>query len=174
MPRSKRLLNMSQTLWEDKKILIFSFVTAATTIAAGILHLQMAPGSLSHDLGQGILFLVGGILQIFWAVPVIKRWGKVWQIIGISGTVVFFVLWYTSRLHLIPENLLGGGSENHAPPREFPRGNVTGGEFPRGSAPRGLGLVIGGLMVPPIEMFQIAFIGLYTVLAKMISKRQNI
>jgi len=29
-------------------------------------------------------------------------------------------------------------------------------------------------MVPPIEMFQIAFIGLYTVLAKMISKRQNI
>src|SRR6185312_664369 len=115
-------------------------------------------------LGQGILFLVGGILQIFWAVPVIKRWGKVWQIIGISGTVVFFVLWYTSRLHLIPENLLGGGSENHEPRREFPRG----------AAPRGLGLVIGGLMVPPIEMFQIAFIGLYTVLAKMISKRQNI
>ena len=166
---------MSQSLRKDKKILIFSFVTAATTVAAGILHLQMAPGSLSHDLGQGILFLVGGILQIFWAVPVIKRWGRVWQIIGITGTVVFFVLWYASRLHLIPENLLGGESSNHAPPpREFPRGNATGGEFPRGSAPRGLGLVIGGIMVPPIEMFQIAFIGLYSVLAKMISKRQNI
>lgn len=166
---------MSQSLWKDKKILIFSFVTAATTVAAGILHLQMAPGSLSHDLGQGILFLVGGMLQIFWAVPVIKRWGRVWQIIGITGTVVFFVLWYASRLHLIPENLLGGESSNHVPPpREFPRGNATGGEFSRGSAPRGLGLVIGGIMVPPIEMFQIAFIGLYSVLAKMISKRQNI
>jgi len=166
---------MSQTLWQDKKLLLFSFVTAATTVAAGALHLQMAPGSLSHDLGQGILFLVGGLVQIFWAVPVIKRWGRIWQIIGIAGTAVFFVLWYASRLHLIPENLLGGGeSSNHAPPREFPRGNMTGGEFPRGSAPRGLGLVIGGIMVPPIEMLQIAFIGLYAVLAKMISKRQHI
>ena len=165
---------MSQTLWQDKKILLLSFVTAATTVAAGALHLQMAPGSLSHDLGQGILFLVGGILQIFWAVPVIKRWGRIWQIIGIAGTAVFFILWYSSRLHLIPENLFGGESSNHASPREFPRGNMTEGEFPRGSAPRGLGLVIGGLMVPPIEMFQIAFIGLYAVLSKMISKRQNI
>src|SRR5574340_695759 len=175
MSTSKRLLNMSQTLWQDKKILLLSFVTAATTVAAGILHLQMAPGSLSHDLGQGVLFLVGGMLHIFWAVPVIKRWGKVWQIIGIAGTAVFLVLWYASRLHLIPEDhLLGGESPNHVPPREFSRGNMTGGEFKRGSAPRGLGLVIGGIMVPPIEMFQIAFIGLYAVLAKMISKRQNI
>ncbi len=175
MSTSKRLLNMSQTLWKDKKILIFSFVTAATTVTAGTLHLQMAPGSLSHDLGQGILFLVGGLLQIFWAVPVIKRWGRVWQIIGITGTAVFFVLWYASRIHLIPEDhLLGGESSNHTTPKEFPRGNVTGGEFPRGAAPRGIGLVVGGIMVPPIEMFQIAFIGLYTVLAKMISKRQNI
>src|SRR5574340_58866 len=174
MLTSKSLLNMSQTLWQDKKILMFSFVTAATTVIAGILHLQMAPGSLSHDLGQGVLFLVGGILQIFWAVPVIKRWGKIWQIIGIGGTAVFFVLWYASRLHLVPEdNLFGGGSSNHVPQREFPRGNMTGGEFPRGSSPRGLGLEIGGMMVPPIEMFQIAFIGLYAALAKMISKRQN-
>lgn len=166
---------MSQTLWQDKKILLFSFVTAATTVAAGILHLQMAPGSLSHDLGQGVLFLVGGMLQIFWAVPVIKRWGHVWQIIGITGTIVFFILWYASRLHLIPEDhLLGGGSSNHVPTREFPQDNMTGGEFQRGSTPRGLGLVIGGMMVPSIEVFQIAFIGLYAVLAKMISKRQNI
>lgn len=165
---------MSQALGKDKKILIFSFVTAATTVIAGIYHLQMAPGSLSHDLGQGILFLVGGILQVFWAVPVIKQWGKIWQIIGIVGTIVFFALWYTSRLHLIPEdNLLGGGSSSHMPPREFHKGNMTGGEFSKGSAPRGLGLEIGGILVPPIEMFQIAFIGLYTVLSKMISSRQN-
>jgi hypothetical protein len=158
---------MSQTIKKDKKILILSCVAAATTIIAGILHLQMAPRSLSHDLGEGILFLVGGMLQIFWAVPVIRRWGRIWQIIGIVGTAVFFILWFASRLHLFPE----GGPPNHIPPREFPRGNMTGGEFPRGPQSRGLGIEIGGIMVPPIEMFQIAFIGLYTVLSKMYSKR---
>ncbi len=161
---------MSQTLWQDKKILIFSFVTAATTVIAGILHLQMAPGSLSHNLGEGILFLVGGMLQIFWAVPVIKRWGKIWQIIGIIGTVIFIVLWLSDRLHLLPE---GGPSSGHLPPREFQRGNMTGGEFPRGSTQRGLGLEIGGILVPPIEMFQVAFVGLYAILAKMISTRYH-
>lgn len=50
---------------------------------------------------------------------------------------------------------------------------MTRGEFPRGSAPRGSGLEIGGMLIPPIEMFQIAFIGLYATLSKMISKRQN-
>lgn len=160
---------MSQSLTKDKKILIFSFVTAATTVIAGIYHLQMAPGSLSHNLGEGMLFLVGGMLQIFWAVPVIKRWGKIWQIIGIVGTIVFFVLWLSDRLHLLPE---GGGPSGHMPPRE-PRGNFTSGEFQKGSAPRGLGLEIGGILVPPIEMFQIAFVGLYIVLSKMISSRQN-
>ena len=157
-------------MWEDKKILIFSFVTAATTVIAGILHLQMAPGSLSHNLGEGILFLVGGMLQIFWAVPIIKRWGKVWQIIGIAGTVIFIVLWLSDRLHLLPE---GGPSSGHLLQREFQRGNMAGGEFPRSSAPRGLGLEIGGILVPPIEMFQVAFVGLYAMLAKMISTRYH-
>src|SRR5574337_386262 len=135
--KSNNSLNMSQSLTKDKKILIFSFVTAATTVIAGIYHLQMAPGSLSHNLGEGMLFLVGGMLQIFWAVPVIKRWGKIWQIIGIVGTIVFFVLWLSDRLHLLPE---GGGPSGH---------------------------------MPPIEIFQIAFVGLYIVLSRMISSRQN-
>ncbi len=161
---------MSQALGSDKKILVFSFVTAATTVIAGIYHLQMAPGSLSHNLGEGILFLVGGMLQVFWAVPVIKRWSKIWHIIGIFGTIVFIIFWLSDRLHLLPE---GGGPSGHMPPREPPRGNFTGGEFPRGAAPRGLGLQVGGILVPPIEMFQVAFVGLYTVLSKMISSRQR-
>jgi len=176
------LLKMSHTLGKDKKVLILSFVTAATTVIAGIMHLQMVPQSISHDLGEGVLFLIGGILQVFWAVPVIKRWGKVWQIIGIVGTMVFFILWYASRLHLFPEgNMPGGTNASHVPQREFPQGNTTrefpqgrqgGGEFTRGP-PRGVGIQIGGLMVPPIEIFQIAFICLYAALAKMISKKKT-
>lgn len=174
---------MSQIIFKDKKILIFSLVTAAATVIAGVMHLQMAPGSLSHNTGEGILFLIGGLVQIFWAVPVVKRWGKVWQMIGITGTSVFILLWYLDRLHLIPEgNIFGGGEgiQSHEP-REFSRGNMTGGEFQQGNAPGGfpqgprpapLGLQVGKILFPPIELFQIAFIGLYVYLAKMISKRQ--
>jgi hypothetical protein len=173
---------MSQTAGTDKKIILLSFVAAGTTVIAGIIHLTMAPRSLSNDIGQGTLFLVGGILQIFWAVPVIKRWGRIWQIIGIVGTAVFVILYYASRLHLVPEgNILGGGSpENLHPgevPRgnftggEIPRGNFTGGEVPRGNIPRGLGFGLGGTTLL-LEAFQVAFIVLYSVLSKMYSKSQ--
>ncbi|HMK32289.1 MAG TPA: hypothetical protein VK431_01555 [Nitrosopumilaceae archaeon] len=163
---------MNQTLGTDRKILLLSFVAAGTTVIAGILHLTMAPRSLSHDMGQGILFLVGGIAQIFWAVPVIKRWGRVWQIIGIVGTAVFVILYYLNRFHLLPE----GGMEGGAPPGrpesgEFPRGNFTGGEGPRGNGPRGNVFGLGGNSLP-IEICQIAFIGLYSVLSKLYSKSQ--
>lgn len=157
---------MSQSLTSDKKILILSIVAAATTVIAGILHIQMAPRSLSQNLGEGILFLVGGVLQVFWAVPVIKRWGMVWQIIGITGTAVFFALWYADRLHLIPQGEMSGGQR---PPGEFPRGNVTQGNFPKGNFPRGE----GGFRVPQLEYFQIAFIGLYITLSIMISRKKK-
>jgi len=162
---------MSQTIKSDKKILILSLAAAATTVIAGILHLQMAPRSLSQNLGEGMLFLVGGQAQIFWAVPVIKRWGRIWQVIGIAGTGILFVLWYASRLHLILEGgMPEGGPQNHQQ-GGFPR-NMTGGEFPRGSPPRGLGMQIGRIL-PPIEIFQIAFMGLYVTLGIMISKKKK-
>ncbi len=161
---------MSQTLGKDRKVFIFSFVVAATTVIAGVLHLQMAPRSLSHDLGEGILFLIGGLLQIFWAVPVIKRWGRIWQIIGIVGTAVFFALWLASRFHVFPGGVPETSSHEHVPTREIHNGNMTGNEFPRGPQPRGQSIVIGGIMVPPIEFFQLAFIGLYSILAKMMKK----
>jgi hypothetical protein len=164
---------MSQSILSDKKILIISIAAAATTIIGGILHLQMVPRTLSESLAQGIFFIIGGLLQIFWAVPVIKRWGRVWQIIGIVGTIVLIALWYASRAHLIPE---GGirevGPQNHQP-GQFPRGNMTGGEFPReGGPPRGIGTQIGR-MLPSVEIVQFAFIGLYITLSIMISKKKK-
>ena len=144
----------------DKKIIVFSFVAAATTVIAGILHVMMAPMSLSHDMGEGILFLVGGVLQIFWAVPVIKRWGRVWQIVGISGTVIFAILWFATHTH----SIIGGAPPG--PPPGAPHDNMTGEHFPLGPPPRGIA------SIPQIEYFQIAFIVLYAVLSKMISKQK--
>jgi hypothetical protein len=164
---------MSQTIWKDRKIILFSFVAAGTTVIAGIFHLTMVSQSLSHDMGRGILFLVGGVLQIFWAVPVIRQWGRIWQIIGIAGTAILVILFFLSILHLMPEvNILGGVSKGNMHPEDLPRGNMTGGEFPRGPPSGGRGIGFGGF-IPPIEMFQIAFIGLYAVLGKLIFNKQK-
>ena len=107
-------------------------------------------------------------MQVFWSIPVIKRWGRIWQIIGIVGTSVFVILFYLSRFHLIPEGGVLGGESHENIPREFPRGNATDGEFPRGSPSRGFRIES---MIPPIEICQFAFIGLYVFLSKTYSKR---
>ena len=101
-PLQTFLVNMSQAILSDKKILIISIIAAATSVIAGIMHLQMAPRMLSGNPDDGVFFIVAGALQIFWAVPVIKRGGRIWQIIGIVGTIVLMALWYATRTHLIP------------------------------------------------------------------------
>lgn len=160
---------MSQSILSDKKMLLLSFVAAGLTVAAGIIHLQMAPMALSHDIGEGVLFLVGGALQVFWAVPVIKQWGRVWQIIGIVGTTAFSIIWFATHTH----NLLGGAG-GHMPGGMPPgnmtqgfHGNMTGGNFPRGPPPTGV------KSIPQIEYFQIAFIVLYAGLSKIISSKKK-
>ena len=160
---------MSKTIGVgSKKVTLLSFVAAGTTVIAGLLHLTMAPGSISHNLGEGILFLIGGILQVFWAIPVIKRWGKIWQIIGIVGTIIFVALYFSDRLHLMPEGAMEGGPPNMLHQGEFQKGATPGGEMPRNHMPGGIR--IGGIALP-IEICQIVFIGLYAVLIKLYSKK---
>lgn len=150
---------MSQAFGKDKKIMLLCIAAAATTVIAGVLHLTMVPRSISHNPGEGVLFLVGGALQVFWAVPVVKRWGRIWQIIGIVGTAVFVALWASDKMHLIPESGM---------PRPMPNGNMSI-DRPRGSMP-GIGI---GWNALTIEACQIAFIGLYAALSRINSKKQK-
>ena len=153
---------MSLISKQDKKITIICLAAAATTVIAGILHITMFPRSISHNQGEGILFLVGGILQVFWALPVIKGWGRAWQIIGIAGTAVFVLLWFGDRLHIIPDGAGNFGAiQEHVRPE---------GTRPPGGIPSGFN--IGGTSLP-IEACQIAFIGLYAALAKMLPKKET-
>lgn len=87
------------------KIQVLACVAAATTAIAGIMHLMMAPNTLGFNTNTGILFLVGGITQLFWIVPTIKRWGLTWYSAGIGGTAVLIALWAITR---IPENQITG------------------------------------------------------------------
>ena len=89
----------------EKKFKILIYTAALTTLIAGILHLLKVPNAIDGNIYAGILFLVGGIAQIFWIVPIIKQWGKVWYSIGIAGTVIFVLIWVITR---IPDNPITG------------------------------------------------------------------
>jgi hypothetical protein len=38
-----------------------------------------------------IFFFVSGLTQIFWVIPVIKRWSKPWYYVGIGGTAILII-----------------------------------------------------------------------------------
>src|ERR671917_1187753 len=85
---------------------------AAATAIAGLLHLMMGPNSLNFNINQGILFIVGGIAQVFWIIPMIRRWGIPWYTIGIAGTMVFMALWIITRIPGNPITGRGGPAGN--------------------------------------------------------------
>jgi hypothetical protein len=85
---------------------------AATTAIAGMLHLMLVQNSLNSNLNQGILFIVGGIAQVFWIIPMVRRWGIPWYAIGIGGTIVFMAIWIRTRMPGNPITGRGGPASN--------------------------------------------------------------
>ena len=86
----------------------YLFIAAAVATAiAGIVHLYM-PISHPRMLGNiptATFFLGSGIAQIFWILPMIKRWGRIWYYIGIAGNVGFIILYVITRF---PGNHVNG------------------------------------------------------------------
>ena len=87
------------------KLDILFYAAAVFTTSAGIIHLTL--GIPSNNLNSQILFVVGGAAQIFWIIPMIRKWGTIWYEIGLSGTLVFIVIWAITRL---PDNFITGMS----------------------------------------------------------------
>jgi uncharacterized membrane protein HdeD (DUF308 family) len=89
----------------------YLFIAAAiATAIAGIVHLYMP---LTHtrmlaNIPTATFFLASGILQIFWVLPMIKRWGRIWYYIGIAGNVGFIILYVVTRFPGNPVNGRGG------------------------------------------------------------------
>ena len=61
---------------------------AACTGIAGILHLMFVPSSITAGIQYTTLFLISGLAQLFWVLPMVKRWDRIWNIIGFAGTAV--------------------------------------------------------------------------------------
>jgi hypothetical protein len=85
----------------NKSLYYYFYAAAAATGIAGILHLMFFLNGLSRGGGInniGIFFLVTAVVQLFWVIPMIRRWGKTWYYIGIGGTVVLIILWAITRV----------------------------------------------------------------------------
>ena len=84
---------------------ILFYAAAVTTAVGGILHLMLSPNSLGFNVNQAILFIVGGVAQVFWIIPVIRRWGIPWYLVGIAGTISFIAIYFITRM---PDNPITG------------------------------------------------------------------
>jgi uncharacterized membrane protein YuzA (DUF378 family) len=73
---------------------ILLYVAAASTLIAGVLHLSIVPMFFNKmPANVTIFFIVSGLAQLFWLIPVVKRWSNIWYYIGIGGTVILIILW---------------------------------------------------------------------------------
>jgi hypothetical protein len=77
--------SLSNLTTVNKSLLYYG--AAFCTGLAGILHLMLIPNSINF-INYAIFFLVSGMAQLFWALPMIKRWGEIWYLIGIAGTAI--------------------------------------------------------------------------------------
>jgi protocatechuate 3,4-dioxygenase beta subunit len=92
------------------KLDIALYVAAAVATAmAGMLHLMLGPSNLGFSVNTGILFIIGGMAQVFWIIPMIRRWGTPWYVIGIAGTIAFIAIWAITRTPGNPITGRGGG-----------------------------------------------------------------
>jgi hypothetical protein len=89
----------------------YYFIAAAVATAiAGIVHLYMpiAHPQMLNNIPIATFFLGSGIAQLFWVIPMIKRWGNAWYYIGITGNIAFILLYVITRFPGNPVNGRGG------------------------------------------------------------------
>ena len=97
--------------YENNMTEIFSLLrysAAGSTLIAGILHLSLVANTIDRNFNTGILFLIGGLAQVFWVLPTIRGWNKVWYYVGIGGTLTLVLIWVITRFPGNPINGRGG------------------------------------------------------------------
>ena len=77
----------------------YYYAAAAATAIAGILHIIYASNLFGRGPSTfGIFFMISGLAQLFWTLPMIKQWGRIWYYIGIVGTIVLIILYFITRV----------------------------------------------------------------------------
>jgi uncharacterized membrane protein YuzA (DUF378 family) len=77
------------------------YSAAVTTFITGILHLTFVPNLIGLSGYTSLFFLITGIAQLFWVVPILKKWSNIWYYAGMGGTFILLALWLITR---VPNN----------------------------------------------------------------------
>jgi len=83
------------------------YAAATTTIITGLIQLVLSITLTTLEKGNPSLqiFFTGiGILQLFWAIGIIRRWGSVFYSLAIGLNVALIFMWPLLRL---PQNIFG-------------------------------------------------------------------
>ena len=91
-----------------ENFILLRFAAAGSTLIAGILHLSLVANAIDRNFNTGILFLIGGLAQVFWVLPTLRGWNKVWYYVGIGGTLTLILIWAITRVPGNPINGRGG------------------------------------------------------------------
>ena len=75
----------------------YYYAAAAATTIAGILHIVLSANGIGRASLSGIFFLIARIAQLFWVLPMARRWGRIWYYIGIGGTTVLIIIYFVTR-----------------------------------------------------------------------------
>ena len=79
---------------------ILFYAAAASTFIAGALHLAIVPMFFTQmPMNVIVFFIISGLAQGFWVIPVVKRWSKPWYYVGIGGTAILIILWVIAVPH---------------------------------------------------------------------------
>jgi uncharacterized membrane protein YuzA (DUF378 family) len=77
------------------------YSAAVTTFITGILHLSFVPNLIGFSGYTSLFFLITGIAQLFWVLPILKKWSNIWYYAGMGGTFILLALWLITR---VPNN----------------------------------------------------------------------
>jgi hypothetical protein len=101
----------------ESRLLLYA--AGAATLVGGILHLMMLGPSLKpYNFPMDLLpytdtlFIIAGIVQIFWTLPMIKNWGVGWYYIGMIGAIALTTLLVLTR---IPNEITGAALQDRNP-----------------------------------------------------------
>ena len=76
----------------DNKVL--RYTTSLCTFLAGVLHIALIPLFFTLlTIDVIVFFIVSGLAQMFWVIPVIKKWSKFWYYVGIGGTIILIIMY---------------------------------------------------------------------------------
>src|SRR5919201_1119785 len=89
------MISMLTKLFQNQTLTnrVTFYVAGTSTFIAGVLHLAIIPMFFTlMPMNVTIFFLVSGTVQLFWVIPVLKRWSNLWYYVGIGGTVILIAL----------------------------------------------------------------------------------